>query len=295
MIGLTARRIALASAALLSLLVISNAVLSRDVVRISTTTSLYQLGLIDTLVKDFTFRTNPKIKYEVIVAGSGEALRLLADGTTCIAFTHAPSMEYELMKKGLIRRLGFVGYNEFVIVGPKEDPANVSRASNAVEAFVRIYKSGELGLTKFVSRGDNSGTHRRELWLWNLSSLNPRGRNWYLEAGQGMQQALIMADDVKGYTLSDLGTYLKLASNGRLRNVIALLNDSRYLVNVYSLYMSSSSRCQAYLDDISKFTEYVMDIGQKVIEEKFKGLVNPARGYEELVNKSWNYLAMGGY
>jgi len=292
LISLTVRRMMLASAVLLSLLIVSNTVLSRDVIRISTTTSLYQLGLIDALLKDFTLRTDTKIRYEVIVAGSGESLRLLADGTTCIAFTHAPSMEYELMKKGSIRRLGFVGYNEFVIVGPREDPANVSRASNAVEAFIKIYRSGELGLTKFVSRGDNSGTHQRELWLWNLSGLNPRGRNWYLEVGQGMQQALIIADDVKGYTLSDLGTYLKLLSNGRLRNVIALLNDSKYLVNVYSLYMSGSSRCQAYLDDISKFAEYVMDIGQKVIEEEFKDLVNPAKGHEELVNKSWNYLAM---
>ncbi|MEM0453088.1 MAG: substrate-binding domain-containing protein [Sulfolobales archaeon] len=273
---------------------VNNITFNERVIRISTTTSLYQLGLVDALMNGFLARYDAGVRYEVIVAGSGEALRLLADGTTCVAFTHAPSLEHELIVKGYIRRLGFVGFNEFVIVGPKEDPANVSKALNTIEAFSMIYSAGELGLTKFVSRGDYSGTHVREVLIWNLSGLNPKGRSWYLEIGQGMQQALIMTDDIRGYTISDSGTYAKLITSGKLRNTIALLNDTKNLINIYSLYASNSNACNSYNDIITMIANYVMSDGQDLISERFKGLVTPFVGYEDIVSESWEYLAVGG-
>ncbi len=279
---------------MISLLAVNNITSGRDVIRISTTTSLYQIGVVDALVKDFMERSGSRTKFEVIVVGSGEALRLLSDGTACISFTHAPSIEHKYVEEGTIRRLGFLGFNAFVIVGPKEDPANVSGATDAVEAFTRIYISGESGTARFVSRGDNSGTNIRELWLWNLSGLNPKGKGWYLETGQGMQQVLIIADDIRGYTLSDVGTYLKLINSGKLRNTVALLKDAKYLVNVYSIYASNAHSCSKFLNDVNNFAGYVKGEGQKLIEERFRDLINPAEGYEDLINASWNYLAMGG-
>lgn len=294
MLRFSSKSLIIASAAIVVILLLSNAaVRSDDVLRISTTTSLQQIGLVDALMKDFMMRQGVKIRYEVIVSGSGEALRLLGDGTTCIAFTHAPSLEYTLINKGTIRRLGFVGFNEFVIVGPNKDPADVLNARNAVDAFSRIYRMGELGLTKFISRGDNSGTHIREILIWNLSGLNPKGRSWYLETGQGMQQALIIADDVEGYTLSDLGTYVKLLNANKLRNTVILLKDSTNLINVYSLYASNSDLCRGFTPIIDRIAAYVMSDGQNLLIDRFEGLVKPFKGHEDLVNTSWNYLAVG--
>ena len=263
---------------------------------VSTTTSLYQIGILNSFFNEFRNLTKLNVQFNVLAKGSGEALRLLSDGSACIGFTHAPSLELQYMNQGKIERLAIFGYNEFIIVGPPDDPANVSKASDAVDAFKRIYEAGEKGLAKFVSRGDMSGTNVRELQLWKLLKLNPEGRPWYLKSGQGMAQTLLMADNLKAYTLTDVGSYLNLKSQGKLSNLADLKRDFKYLINVYAMYLSKAPSCDnqftwyvAY-----KLRDYVMNQGQDLLNNKYKGLVNPAKGNETMVEEAWRSLTKLG-
>ena len=259
---------------------------------VSTTTSLYQIGVLTDLFEDFNNITHMNVKFNILAKGSGEALRLLADGSACIGFVHAPLLELQYIKQGKVERLAIFGYNEFVIVGPSNDPANVSSASNSIDAFKRIYSAGEKGLVKFVSRGDQSGTHVRELQIWNLTKLNPEGKPWYLKSGQGMAQTLLMADNINAYTLTDIGTYLSLANQGKLKNIVVLVKDPLYLVNVYSMYLSKASSCDnPYTWYVAfKLRDYLMSNGQDLLLAKYKGLVNPVRGNESLIEQAWKAL-----
>ena len=259
---------------------------------VSTTTSLYQIGVLNDFFDDFNNVTHMNVKFSVLAKGTGEALRLLADGSACIGFVHAPSLELQYMVQGKVERLAIFGYNEFVIVGPSNDPANVSNASNSIDAFKRIYEAGEKGLVKFVSRGDQSGTNVRELQIWNLAELNPEGKPWYLKSGQGMAQTLLMADNLNAYTLTDIGTYLSLVNQGKLKNTVILKRDPLYLINVYSMYLSKASPCDnPYTWYVAfKFRDYLMSSGQDLLSAKYKGLVNPVKGNESLIEQAWKTL-----
>lgn len=261
-------------------------------ITVSTTTSLYQIGVLDTLLNDFNNFTHANVKFNVLAKGSGEALRLLADGSACFAFVHAPSLELQYLEQGKIERLAIFAYNEFIIVGPRTDPANVNEAQNAIEAFKRIYYAGERGLARFVSRGDLSGTNVRELQIWRLANLSPEGKSWYLKTSQGMAQTLIMADNIQAYTLTDIGSWLKLKNQGKIQNLVELEKDPSYLLNVYSFYISKSPACNNtnILNVAYKFKEYITSRGQDLIIEKYKGLLNPVRGNETMVLQSWEAL-----
>ena len=269
---------------------------SEYIVRVSTTTSLYQTGLLSDLLQDFKGFSGLSLRFDVLARGSGEALRLLRDGSTCIAFTHAPSLELAYVNRGEIERLAIFALNEFVIVGPSDDPAGVSNASSAVDAFKRIFEAGEKGLIKFVSRGDYSGTHVRELLLWNLTGLSPEGRPWYVKSVRGMAETLIMADNLKAYTLTDIGTFRSLQSQGKVSSLAIVYRDPTYLVNIYSLYLSKAKSCDnavtwyvAY-----KLREYLLTRGQEVIAQRYKDLFSPVKGSEEIVERAWKELAKLG-
>jgi tungstate transport system substrate-binding protein len=148
---------------------------------VSTTTSLHQLGVLDDLLNDFKSATGLDVKFKVLVKGSGEALRVLADGSACIAFVHAPSLELQYMEQGKVEQLAVFAYNEFVIVGPSDDPAGVRNSSSAVEAFERIYRAGEEGVAKFVSRGDMSGHQRQRSAIMETGGVKPGGKALVLE------------------------------------------------------------------------------------------------------------------
>ncbi|WP_440058986.1 substrate-binding domain-containing protein [Thermogladius sp. 4427co] len=265
-------------------------------VTVATTTSLYQIGVLNDLFDDFNRFTGLNVRFNVLAKGSGEALRLLADGSACLGFVHAPSLELQYLNQGRIERLATFAYNDFIVVGPSNDPANISSAPNVIEAFKRIYNAGEVGLAKFVSRGDMSGTNVRELQIWNLTKLNPEGRAWYLKSGQGMAQTLIMADDLNAYTLTDRGTYLNLVNQGRVKNLVVLKEDPLYLVNVYSMYLSKAGSCDnPYTWYIAyKFRDYLMDRGQDLLSAKYKGLVNPVKGNETWIEEAWEALTKLG-
>jgi len=259
---------------------------------VSTGTTLYQIGVLDDLLSDFRNISGVNVEFKILVRGSGEALRLLVDGSSCIAFTHAPTLEKTYLEQGRIERLALFAYNEFIIVGPREDPANISSAEDAVEAFKRILYAGVSGKALFISRGDLSGTHVRELVLWNLIGVKPQG-NWYLRAGQGMIQTLLLADNLNAYTLVDEGTWRVLRAQGKVRNLVELKRDPELLINVYSVYLSKTPNCRErdILEVAYKLKEYLLTRGQDLLEVKYSDKLRPVRNKFEQVIEAWNTLS----
>lgn len=271
---------------------------SREIhVRVATTTSLYATGLLDYLAEAFEEKRSGVV-FDFIPVGSGEALRRAANGDACMVFVHAPSLEKKYIEQGVLDEGHIFAYNYFVIVGPSSDPANVSRASSVIEAFKRIYRVGEEGKALFISRGDNSGTHVRELSIWARAGLNPRGRSWYLETGSGMGETLLVANEKKAYTLSDIGTYLKYKKDGRIPYLTILYTNDSELINIYSVYIvkSCSGSERKMAEEFMKFV--IGEVGQKLISEyKVKEygvrLFNPVNGRLELLRSLWVKLSEG--
>jgi len=215
---------ALLSALFLTMLPAS-ASAQRSPVILSTTTSTQDSGLLDLLVPLFEQKTGYTVK--TIAVGTGQALALAARGEADVVLAHAPSLEKKYVADGKMLDRRLVMYNDFVIIGPADDPARIKGMKKAADAMKAIASTG----SRFVSRGDNSGTHVLEKSLWKLSGVEPRGA-WYIEAGQGMGATLGIADDRKAYTLTDRGTYL--AFQKRVRLPILVEGDTP-LLNIYSV------------------------------------------------------------
>jgi tungstate transport system substrate-binding protein len=192
---------------------------------LSTTTSTQDTGLLDVLVPLFEKQTGYSVK--TVSVGTGQALALAAKGDADVALVHAPSLEKEYVAKGNLLNRRLVMYNDFVIVGPKEDPARVGSTKKTVAALKLIEKAS----ARFVSRGDNSGTHILEKALWKQAGIEPKGA-WYIESGQGMGQTLGIANERNAYALADRATYL--AFSKRLALAV-LLEGDKPLLNVYSV------------------------------------------------------------
>ncbi|MEM3279248.1 MAG: substrate-binding domain-containing protein [Fervidicoccaceae archaeon] len=263
---------------------------------VSTTTSLYATGLLDYLGSAFE-SSHPWISVEFIPVGSGAALELARRGESCAVLVHAPSLEKKYLSTSSIYYHHIFAYNFFVIVGPKNDPANVSTAHNASEAFTRIFLAGERDEAVFISRGDNSGTNVKELQIWNETGLNPMGKKWYKVIGGGMDQALIMANELKAYTLSDIGTYLVFEKSGSIPNLTILFYNSTELINVYSSYLVSGCRgseaeaAKEFVDFVDESQELIGNFG---VSDYGSPLFFPAYGKEEFLNNVWNMLAGDG-
>ena len=197
---------------------------SRDVI-LATTTSTRDAGLLDSVVPLFEHRTGYHIK--VIAVGSGQALAMGRRGDADVVLSHAPEAERALVDSGYFVRRRLVMHNEFLVVGPAGDPAGLRGLSDAAAAFRRLAERHGV----FVSRGDQSGTHQRELALWKRAGFQtpPRG-DWYIESGQGMGATLQLADEKRAYTLTDRATYL--AWRDKLQLVPMVEGDS-LLYNVY--------------------------------------------------------------
>jgi tungstate transport system substrate-binding protein len=195
------------------------------VVIVSTTTSTQDSGLLDVLVPMFERKTGLSVK--TISVGTGQALALAARGEADVTLAHAPSVEKKYVEEGKMSNRRLVMYNDFVIIGPAEDPAKVKGVPHAVEALRRIAESQ----SRFVSRGDKSGTHVLEQGLWKQADVEPKG-TWYIESGQGMGQTLGIANDRRAYTLTDRGTYLAFQKRVDLP---ILVEKDRPLLNIYSV------------------------------------------------------------
>ena len=203
----------------------------RSPVILSTTTSTQDSGLLDVLVPLFERQTGYAVK--TIAVGTGQALALAARGEADVVLAHAPALEKKYVEDGKMLDRRLVMYNDFVIIGPPEDPAKIKGMKKAADALKAIAASR----ARFVSRGDNSGTHVLEKSLWKLARVDPQG-GWYIEAGQGMGATLSIADDRKAYTLSDRGTFLAFQKRVRLP---ILVERDRPLLNLYSVMQVNPS------------------------------------------------------
>jgi len=197
----------------------------RSPVILSTTTSTQDSGLLDVLVPMFERQTGYTVK--TVAVGTGQALTLGARGEADVVLAHAPALEKKYVGDGKMLNRRLVMYNDFVIIGPADDPARIKSMTSAAQAMKAIAHAG----ARFVSRGDNSGTQILEKSLWKAAGVEPAAP-WYIEAGQGMGATLGLADDRNAYTISDRGTYL--AYQKRLRLAILVQGD-RPLLNIYSV------------------------------------------------------------
>jgi tungstate transport system substrate-binding protein len=218
-------RRALLFAAILASLAEAAVAQPRPAVILSTTTSTQDSGLLDVLVPLFERESGYAVK--TVSVGTGQALALAARGEADVVLVHAPALEKTYVADGRLRNRRLVMYNDFVIIGPVDDPAKIKGSKRAADAMRAIAAAG----ARFVSRGDNSGTHLVEKNLWTLAGVAPGGA-WYIEAGQGMGATLGIADDRRAYTITDRGTYL---AYGRRVRLPILVEGDRPLLNVYSV------------------------------------------------------------
>ncbi|MGA8943947.1 MAG: substrate-binding domain-containing protein [Thermoactinomyces sp.] len=190
---------------------------------LATTTSTQDTGLLDFLIPRFETKTGYKVK--TVAVGTGKALAMAEKGNADVVLTHAMKSEKPLVDKQLVVDYTLVMHNDFVIVGPAEDPAGIKGLNTAKEAFAKIAEVEAI----FISRGDDSGTHKKELDIWASTGIKPSG-NWYLESGQGMGQTLHIASEKGAYTLTDRGTYLAQQKNIKLD---ILMQGDKPLLNIY--------------------------------------------------------------
>ena len=231
----------------------------RERLRLATTTSTENSGLLEVLHPPFEASYN--VKVDVIAVGTGKALRLGENGDVDVLMVHAPAAEQVFIEQGFGSERLPVMHNDFVLLAPPNDPALVKSAVNVVDAMKRIAGSSAA----FLSRGDDSGTHKKELSLWETAGLEPGG-NRYLSVGQGMGAVIKIADDKQAYTLSDRGTYLAFLDKVELE--IAYAGDEA-LFNPYHVILLNGERHPHIKADLAKlYAGFVRSPeGQKIIAD----------------------------
>lgn len=199
--------------------------LATESLKLATTTSTENSGLLEILNPPFESKTG--IRVDVIAVGTGKAIHLAENGDVDLILVHAPEAEQVFVNAGFGVERHAVMHNDFIVLGPSQDPAGLKDTESVEEAF------GKIGSTQspFVSRGDDSGTHKKEVALWKLAAHAPAG-SWYISAGQGMGAVLRIADDKGAYTLADRGTYLAFRDKISLRPMFEGVTD---LYNPYHI------------------------------------------------------------
>jgi tungstate transport system substrate-binding protein len=203
-----------------------------NLIKLATTTSTDNSGLLKAILPGFEKASGYKV--HVIAVGTGKALRMGQDGDVDVVLVHARSAEDKFISEGYGEKRYDVMYNDFVIVGPETDPAGIASANGIADVMKRIADSQSV----FVSRGDDSGTHKKEKKLWQAAGIEPTG-SWYREAGQGMGKVLQMASELEGYTMADRGTWL--AYEGKVSSQL-LFHGDKVLFNPYGIISLSKSR-----------------------------------------------------
>lgn len=191
---------------------------------LATTTSTQDSGLLDELIPLFEEQTGYTV--QTVAVGSGEAMKMGEEGNADVLLVHAPSSEVAFMEGGFGKDRFLVMHNDFIIVGPSSDPAGIKGMATAAEAFTTIFNAG----ASFITRGDDSGTHKKELALWKAAGLDPAGQTWYIETGQGMGASMTVASEKQAYILTDRATYLANKDNYQLE---VLVEGEPGLLNVY--------------------------------------------------------------
>ncbi len=197
----------------------------KDVI-LATTTSTQDSGLLDVLIPAFEKQSGHFVK--TISVGSGQAMAMARKGEADVLLVHSPADEQRLVEEGVGLNRRLVMHNDFVVVGPRADPAGIRASKSSREAFKKLGEAGAL----FLSRGDNSGTHSKEKGLWKAAGVNPGGQRWYQETGLGMGDTLNVASEKGGYTLTDRGTFLA-RNKARPLALEILVEGEPLLLNVY--------------------------------------------------------------
>lgn len=226
---------------------------------LATTTSTQDSGLLDVLIPIFEEKHGYIVK--TIAVGTGKALEMGKRGEADVLLTHAPSAELELLEAGDIINYRMVMHNDFVVVGPGADPAGIRGMEKSADAFAKIAESESL----FVSRGDDSGTHKKELSIWKKAGIEPGG-SWYIETGSGMGQTLNVASEKDGYSLTDRGTYLALKQNLHLE---ILVEGELALLNIYHVAQVNPEKNDLINSEgAAAFVEFMIsEETQKIISE----------------------------
>jgi len=232
---------------------------------LATTTSTENSGLLAYILPDFEKRYNARV--DVVAVGTGQALEIASRGDADVVLVHARSQEEAFMEAGhgLLRK--DVMYNDFVIIGPADDPAGIAGLTDAALAFGKIAEAEST----FISRGDQSGTHTKELEIWEKTGIEPSG-SWYMSAGQGMEAVLTMAQEKGAYTLTDRGTYLARTLEGL--DLPILVEGDPILFNPYGVIVVNPETHPGVNSELAKeFVEWLTSleiqklIGQFGVEE----------------------------
>jgi tungstate transport system substrate-binding protein len=219
---------------------------------LATTTSTQDSGLLDYLLPDFEQQYNADV--EVVAVGTGQALQLGADCNADVVLVHARAREDEFMAAGNGARREDVMYNDFVILGPPSDPAGIKGMTDAAAAMTKIAETQ----APFISRGDDSGTHTKELSVWKKAGIEPAG-DWYVSAGQGMGAVLTMANEQQAYTLSDRATYLARTKEGT--ELETMVEGDTSLFNPYGVITVSPEKCPSVNTELgNQFVDWMVSV-----------------------------------
>lgn len=220
--------------------------------RLSTTTSTCDTGLLDVLNKKLEETNNVKIL--TICQGTGKAIATGELGAADVLIVHDVPSELNAVARGSFINRSYMMYNYFMIIGPENDPAGINNASNASDAFGRIAAKK----SPFISRGDDSGTHKKEISIWTGANITPAG-TWYQSVGKGMGDTITTADIKEGYTLSDRGTYLAMKDKIKLR--VLFESDKEYLFNPYHVMAVNPGKFpNVKYDTARKYIDFVTSL-----------------------------------
>ena len=240
---------------------------SKDSIIIQSTTSTYNSGFYNYILPIVKSKIN--VEAHVVSVGTGAALKNASNCDGDVIIVHAKERELDFVKKGFGINRQDLMYNDFIIVGPKENPAQINVQDGPLEAFKKIFKSSSI----FISRGDHSGTHFKEMSIWKKTKLNPLkfSGNWYREVGSGMGATLNLANAIEAYTITDRASWINFNNNNQLK---LFTEKSSILFNQYGITLVNPARCPNVRSDIAKkFIQWLTSFeGQNKIKAfKVKG------------------------
>ena len=231
---------------------------------IQSTTSLKNSGFYDYILPIILNDTG--IKAKIVAVGSGAAIRNSINCDGDILIIHSPKKEKVFVSSGYADFNHYLMHNHFIIVGPKNDPANIKNFKDPYKAFKKIFNLQK----NFISRGDKSGTHDKELQIWDRLSINPTtySGKWYLETGSSMGATINIAIGLGGYTLTDRATWIKFSNK---KDFIVMVEDNKSLINLYSIMAVSRNKCPNVKEnDSNRFISWLLSEKGRSKISKFK-------------------------